>query len=112
MDLLIMLYYMKWRYVVALVIIWTLVPFLTIYSMNFSLSENVSISVNVVDSFVSVNGNYTTITNIYDFTVTVSYGNYTAILYPGQSVTFPYQSSNVILKANGFEEIIKVTKYD
>ncbi|QXJ31005.1 hypothetical protein [Saccharolobus shibatae] len=104
---------MKSYYIIALLIISILTPLLTINSLNFSLSENISVYANIIDSPVNVNGNYTVIKNVYSFTVTVYYGNYSAFLYPGESVTFPYQqTSNVILKAYNFEEIIKVSYND
>ncbi|QGA53739.1 hypothetical protein GFS03_03595 [Sulfolobus sp. E5-1-F] len=100
---------MKWYYIVAIIIVSTLAPLFAIYSMNLSLSESFSVNANVIDSFITVDGNYTIIRNVYNFTVTVYYGNYTAVLYPGELVSFPYQQgSSVILKANSFEEVVKV----
>lgn len=99
---------MKAYYVLALGILLTF-AFYAIYSFNFSSTESISVHANVTNCIVRINGNYVTITNVYSFTVSVYYGNYNTTLYPGQSVTFPYQpGNNVILKANGFEEIIEV----
>ncbi|QXJ34029.1 hypothetical protein [Saccharolobus shibatae] len=99
---------MKGYYIATVVVISALTSLLAIYSMNFSLSESISANANIIDSFITVNGNYTIIRNVYDFTVTVYYGNYTTILYPGQSVSFPYHQGSLILKANGFEEVVEV----
>ncbi|HII73551.1 TPA: hypothetical protein HA332_04025 [Sulfurisphaera tokodaii] len=98
-------------YVIALGILLAL-TFYIIYSLNFSLSERALVSASVSNFIVNINGNNITVTNIYNFPITVCYGNQIIkpVLYPGKSVTFNYQPADnyVILKANGFEEIIKV----
>ncbi|QIW24442.1 hypothetical protein EWF20_09945 [Sulfolobus sp. S-194] len=104
---------MKAYYVIALVFLLTLIFYNIIYSLNFSLTKSISINANIVNDVIRVNGNCITISNVYNLPVIVNYGDYTPIiLYPGGSASFHYQSAfnYVILKANGFEEIIEVNE--
>ena len=116
---------MKWYYIAVIAI---LLVFL-VFSLNFSTEERITANATVTNSIVNVNANSVTVKNVYNFTVIVCYGNFRTILYPGQSVTFPYlgvdftntnttniildmSAPYIILKAKGFEEIIMVNKYE
>mgnify|MGYP001772682362 CR=1 FL=1 len=117
---------MKRHYYVAILTALLVAGFL--YSLNFSTEERVIVSATVTDSVVHVNKSYIVVKNIYNFTVIAYYGNLSAILYPGESATFPYQTANtndtnntyslivgsncVILEAKGFKEIIEVSDYE